>query len=192
MNRASPRSSVRYQASVDVRLLLVAEAAHAEQLRLRTRLGIDLPDPAGALLVVRRLRRIDDERELLVREERLPRRDRGRTEIVQPRRDQLRLLDGDAVLRERQARDRAVPVGVAVAGRLLRHEALAGVTLEVARARLRELVLDEQPRLAVRSLEQRLAVGILRHRERQAALGRLLRRDARRRQIPVRKPAGML
>ena len=80
-----------------IRFLLVAEAPHAGQPLRCAGLWVDLPDPPRAQFGV------VYERELLVRQVRLPRRDRRSAEVVQARRDHLDELDRRAVLVERQA-----------------------------------------------------------------------------------------
>src|SRR5215218_8975906 len=105
----------------------MAEPAHAGDARRLPRRRIDLPDPAGAL------RRVDDEREFLVDEECAPRREGAGAEIVQAGRDELGLLDRLSVMAERQPRDGAPAVGVAVvARRELRDRRLRRIALEVA------------------------------------------------------------
>jgi hypothetical protein len=79
----------------DPGLLLMAEAAHARGAGRLARSRVDLPDPAGPLL------RIGQERELLVRQQRLPRCQRACTEVVQSGCDHFGKLDGAAVLAER-------------------------------------------------------------------------------------------
>jgi len=121
----------------------VAEVTHASEPLLGSRGGVDLPDPAGELVG------IVYERELLVRQVRVPRRLRDGTVVMKAGRDQLAPEDSDPVLRQHDSRDRARPVRVTVPGGLLWDGALSRVALKVAGPRLGQLVVRDEPRLVV-------------------------------------------